>query len=157
MMGKGPDDVVKKYFKLIGTPMLIPQWALGWNQCRWGYTTLAEAKAVVDGYKTNNLPLDVQWSDIDYLNKYRNFEYDSVNYDGLDTFIDDLHKANKKYIPIIDAGLAARPTAQGKDAYEAYNSGITKNVFMKINGSVLIGSVWPGDSVFPDYFAKNTS
>jgi len=24
---------------MIGDPVLIPQWALGWNQCRWGYNT----------------------------------------------------------------------------------------------------------------------
>jgi alpha-glucosidase (family GH31 glycosyl hydrolase) len=38
MTESSPDNLVAKYFKLIGNPVLVPQWALGWNQCRWGYT-----------------------------------------------------------------------------------------------------------------------
>lgn len=55
---------------------MVPQWALGWNQCRWGYDTLDKLKNVVKGYDDNKIPLDVAWSDIDWMNKYRNFEYD---------------------------------------------------------------------------------
>ena len=32
-----PGSVVGDYLELVGRPILIPQWALGWHQCRWGY------------------------------------------------------------------------------------------------------------------------
>lgn len=67
---------------------MVPQWALGWNQCRWGYDTLDKLKAVVKGYDDNKIPLDVAWSDIDWMNKYRNFEYDQVNFKGLPEYVD---------------------------------------------------------------------
>ena len=32
-----PNAVSQSYYELVGRPALIPQWALGWHQCRWGY------------------------------------------------------------------------------------------------------------------------
>lgn len=76
---------------MIGDPVLIPQWALGWNQCRWGYNTTQDLQDSVDKYKLNNLPLDVQWSDIDYMDQYKDFTYDTIKFKGLPDFVDKLH------------------------------------------------------------------
>lgn len=76
MQGRTPDSVVSNYHSIVGSPVLVPQWALGWNQCRWGYRSTDQLQEVLDGYSKFNIPLDVQWSDIDYLNQYRDFEYD---------------------------------------------------------------------------------
>ena len=36
--------------------------------------------------------------------------------------------------------------------YAPYDSGIKEDVFVKNhNGSLYVGKVWPGDSVFPDF------
>ena len=37
MMGSTPDQVITKYMTLIGNPVLVPQWSLGWSQSRYGY------------------------------------------------------------------------------------------------------------------------
>merc|ERR1740117_652764 len=37
MMAETPDEVTKLYHSIVGKPVLPPQWALGWHQCRWGY------------------------------------------------------------------------------------------------------------------------
>ena len=58
MVGATPDEVTKLYHTVVGTPVLIPQWALGWNQCRWGYKNTTELRNVVKGYRDNNIPLD---------------------------------------------------------------------------------------------------
>ena len=42
-----PDDIVNKYLRLVGRPVMVPQWALGWHQCRWGYDTIDKLKNVV--------------------------------------------------------------------------------------------------------------
>lgn len=92
MMGNTPDAVITKYNTLIGNPVLIPQWSLGWHQCRYGYRSTDVLKSVLAGYRNNSIPLDVLWSDIDYMKDYRNFIYDSdVAFKGLPQFIKDLH------------------------------------------------------------------
>jgi alpha-glucosidase len=108
---------------------------------------------VVNGYKENNLPLDTQWSDIDYLDNYKDFTHDPVNFKDLPSFVENLHKNNMHYIPILDIGLAQR----GRD-YEAYTDGVNQDVFIKsANKQIFTGKVWPGDAVYPDFFAKNTA
>jgi len=121
---------VSNYFKIIGNPVLVPQWAYGWNQCRWGYTHVSDVRAVVDNYKKNDLPLDVAWSDIDYLQDYRDFEFDQDRFKELPTFVEDLHKMNMKYVPIIDAGIAYRPKGNN---YKAFEDAFDQGLFVKIN------------------------
>lgn len=42
---QSPESIIAKYFNLVGTPVLTPQWALGWNQCKWCYLSLADVNA----------------------------------------------------------------------------------------------------------------
>jgi len=44
---------------------MIPYWALGFNQCRWGYQNLDEVKEVVRRYKESNIPLETMYIDIE--------------------------------------------------------------------------------------------
>ena len=106
-----------------------PLWALGWHQSRWGYKTLDDLKNVVKNYDDNRLPLDTLWSDIDYLNNYRDFEVDQTRFGGLADFVNnDLHKNHRRWVPILDAGVAYR---NGSD-YEAFNDLQTNKLYMKI-------------------------
>ena len=57
-------------------------------------------------YSDYDLPLDTQWSDIDYMDNYKDFTYDPVNFKGLGDFVNDLHDKDMHYIPILDAGIA---------------------------------------------------
>lgn len=42
--------------------------------------------------------------------------------------------------------------------YQAYEDGITENVFLKIkNDEVFIGKVWPNEAAFPDFYHPNTT
>ena len=50
-----------------------------------------EVKEVVQNYKDSNLPLDGQWSDIDYMFNYRDFTYDPIKYANLSDFVTELH------------------------------------------------------------------
>ena len=58
MMGKNPNEIAMLYQSVVGKPVLTPQWALGWNQCRWGYKNTDDLKGVVANYAKFNIPLD---------------------------------------------------------------------------------------------------
>lgn len=156
MLDKGPNEVTKLYHTIIGNPVLIPQWALGWNQCRWGYNDTDALKAVVKGYSDAKIPLDTQWSDIDWMQDYRDFAYDEVNFKDLPDFISDLHSKDMHYIPIIDAGVAKRSSG-----YDVYTDGVDKDIFIKApvgeGDEIFTGQVWPNDAAFPDFFAEGAS
>lgn len=141
--------VVKQYHLLIGTSAVPPAWALGIHQCRWGYTNVSDDIAVVDGYEAANMPLDVMWNDVDYMDRFRVFTTDPVRYPQgpLQEFVDRLHASGRKYVQITDPGVA---TALD---YKTYTSGIAQKVFVSEQDGVtpLVNVVWPGWTVFPDF------
>lgn len=53
-----PESIIAKYHSMIGSPTLVPQWALGWNQCKWCYQNTADVKQSAQGYADNKIPLD---------------------------------------------------------------------------------------------------
>ncbi|GMH84394.1 hypothetical protein TL16_g09911 [Triparma laevis f. inornata] len=160
--GPTPKEVVKQYQEIIGTPTLQPYWALGFHQCRYGYSKLQDAKDVVQGYKDASIPLDIAWLDIDYMNLWLDFTYDEVNFpaEEVKDFVDQLHDNNQKFVPIVDPGiLAVDPSWDWAQDYDAYHSGISMDVFVKdfTNEKPYMGQVWPGPVHFPDWFHPNAT
>lgn len=113
-------------------------------------------KTVVEKYEENDLPLDVMWADIEYMNEYRNFEVKpGSDWDGLLPWVDSIQKKNIKFVPIVDAGF------QASNDYPYYALGQEKGAFIRsyqysntedpIKGT-LIGKVWPGASAFLDWW-----
>lgn len=100
-------------------------------------------------YDKMKIPLDVIWSDIDYLHDYEDFTVDPLHYAGLKDFVTSIHKEDLHYIPIVDAGIASRPDG----TYQTYTDGVKDGVFIKdyMNKEPFVGKVWPGDTVFVDW------
>ena len=88
--GSDPNEMIEKYHTIVGKPVLTPQWALGWHQCRWGYTNVEALKDVVNNYTHYNLPFNTMWSDIDYMENYKDFTIDPVNFAGLGDWVREI-------------------------------------------------------------------
>ncbi|WP_430448637.1 glycoside hydrolase family 31 protein [Rhodophyticola sp.] len=56
--GAGPADLLTEYTGLTGRPPELPDWALGFWQCKLRYETQEEVLRVARGYKARGLPLD---------------------------------------------------------------------------------------------------
>uniref|UniRef100_K3WMK3 Maltase n=1 Tax=Globisporangium ultimum (strain ATCC 200006 / CBS 805.95 / DAOM BR144) TaxID=431595 RepID=K3WMK3_GLOUD len=152
--GPTPADVVSQYTALIGRPKLQPYWSYGFHQCRWGYQSAAVLREVVDKYATGEIPLDVIWADIDHMNKFYDFTLDPVNFPApeMQSLLADVHARGQKFVPIIDPGIP-----DDKADY-AYSRGLELDVFIKdTKGKPYLGQVWPGPTVFPDFFHPNAS
>ena len=77
-----------------------PYWSLGFHLCRYGYNSIENMKMVRNRMQTNNIPQDVQWNDIDYMDAYRDFTIDNNKFAGLSEFVDDLHEKGMHYVII---------------------------------------------------------
>ena len=49
----------------------------------------------------NQIPLDVQWNDIEYMDKHLDFSYNKDKWGGLPQYVDNLHKKGMHYVMII--------------------------------------------------------
>lgn len=153
-LGPSPDEVVQQYHSVIGTTFLPPYWALGFHLCRWGYDNTTHLKEVNDRMRSYGIPQDVQWSDIDYMEKYHDFTYDKDNFDGFPQFVRDLHNQHQQhYVLITDPGI---PDTLEPGTYAPYDEGQAMNVWINASdGQPWKGSVWPGQTVFPDFWHPN--
>jgi len=140
-------DIVDLYTQLTGRPFLPPKWALGYQQSRHSYENSQEVRAVVDGFQLNDLPLDALYLDILHMEGYRVFSFDTQAFGQIPDLVDDLCAAGVRVVPIIDPGVKCDP------AYPVYQQGMAADYFVQsAQGGPWQGSVWPGKSVWPDFF-----
>ncbi|KAI7901599.1 alpha glucosidase [Cokeromyces recurvatus] len=147
-------DLSIAYTDLIGKPMMPAHWMLGWHHCRYGYHDIDAVETVVKKYKEANIPLQTAWIDIDYMDQYKDFTSDPVNFpiNRMVDFGKTLHEDGQSYVVMVDPAISANST------YEPYTRGVDMSVFIKNpDGTDYIGAVWPGYTVFPDWWHPNAT
>ncbi|SNX84476.1 probable Alpha-glucosidase precursor [Melanopsichium pennsylvanicum] len=152
-----PNTAISQYVNFIGKPVIHPYWSYGFHLCRWGYNNVSETQAIIDQMRDANIPLEVQWNDIDYLQSFRDFTVDPQRFpqSEFSSMIKGLKDNHQHYIPIIDMAIPKAPT-NSSDTYYPGTRGDELDVFLKNkNGSEYIGQVWPGYASFVDQQAKN--
>ncbi|KAM0903799.1 hypothetical protein ACQ4PT_018437 [Festuca glaucescens] len=106
---------------------------------------------VVRTFREKGIPCDVVWMDIDYMDGFRCFTFDSNRFPDPKSMVDDLHSIGCKSIWMLDPGI------KKEDGYFVYESGSKNDVWIKKEDhSPFIGEVWPGDCVFPDFTIERT-
>ncbi|XP_053577142.1 lysosomal alpha-glucosidase-like [Bombina bombina] len=153
-LGPEPKTVIRQYQDVIGLPFMPPYWGLGFHLCRWGYSTSSVTREVVKKMQEAQMPLDVQWNDIDYMDGYRDFTYDPKRYGDYPQMVKDFHQQGIKYVMIVEPAISST-TPPG--TYPPYDEGIKRGVFiMNETGQPLVGKVWPGPTVFVDFTNPET-
>ncbi|KAF9463440.1 alpha-glucosidase [Collybia nuda] len=146
-----PTEVARQYAEVVGTPAEVPYWSFGFHQCRFGYNNFVEVADVVSNYAAVDIPLETMWTDIDYMDRRRIFTVDPDYFpmNRMREIVDYLHTHDQRYILMTDPAVAYLPG----DTYAPYNRGTVDDIWMKApNGSSALGLVWPGVTVYPDWF-----
>lgn len=144
--GDSLKDIVKEFRSLIGKSYLPPLWAFGYGQSRWGYVKEEDIRKAADLYQEADIPLDMLYLDIDYMDSFKDFTVNPERFPDLKAFAAEMKERGIRLIPIIDAAVKM------EKGYDIYDEGHEKGYFCKDqDGEDFVVGVWPGKSVLPDF------
>ena len=143
---ESPQAVVRGLAEMTGKMPLPPRWALGYQQCRFSYAPDSKVREIADTFREKQIPCDVVWMDIDYMDGYRIFTFSPQGFPDPEELNDYLHDLGYHSVWMIDPGVMVDPD------YEIYKSGSKKDVWVKTpEGEDFVGFAWPGACTFPDF------
>ena len=148
--GPDPMDVVERFTELVGRPAMPPRWGLGYHQARWSYASDSEVRAVADGLRANAIPADVIHLDIDHMDRYRAFTWDTERFPDPSRLVADLAVDGLRTTVVVDAPVTIEePRIDG-----VYADGQRRDAFVRTStdagAPAVTGVLWGGPSVYPD-------
>ena len=144
--GPDPKNVVEQYTALTGRPPLPPLFAFGYQQSRYSYVPETQVRAIAAEFRRKQIPADVIYLDIDYQDGNRPFTVDHSKFPHFEEMIHDLGEQGFKVVAVTD------PHLKHEAGYQPYDEAVANDYLVhNPDGSVYVGEVWPGESVFPDF------
>lgn len=147
--GESPEAIAREFRKAIGKSYVAPFFAFGYGQSRWGYKTKEDFTNVIDSFDKHEIPIDLLYMDIDYMDHYKDFTVSEEfgDLEGFKDYVDGMKKRDIHLVPIIDAGV------KKEAGYKTYEEGVANNYFCKLEDQKtdFVGAVWPGYSMMPDF------
>ena len=144
-------EAVNAYSELTGRMPLPPEWALGFQQCRYSYFPDTRVLEVAHRLREEQIPADVIYLDIHYMDGYRVFTWDRERFPNPASMVAALRDRGFRVVTIVDPGVKA------DSEYSVFTDGVARDVFLRepTDGPYL-GTVWPGQAVFPDFTDQKT-
>lgn len=147
--GNSMQDVVKGYTYLTGTAPLPQLWTLGYHQSRWGYRCEEDVQEIAKNMRKYGIPCDSIVMDIDYMRGYRVFTVDEKKFPDMKRLTGELHGKGFHLVTFVDPGV------KKEEGYFVYDEGVEKGYFATTpDGEIYENTVWPGDTVYPDFGRK---
>lgn len=139
-------DVLRQYTSLTGRMPALPRWAFGYHQSRWSYMSTDEVLSIASQFRAQAIPCDAIYLDIDYMDSYRVFTWNSDRFADPAAMIQSLRELHMRLVTIIDPGVKVDP------AYSVYQQGVANGYFARTaDGAPFVGWVWPGQSCWADF------
>ena len=128
-----------------------PIWALGHHQCRFHDYTEEQILDIGHAYRERQIPCDVLWLDIDYMDGFRVFTWDTNKFPDVPGMLGKMRAEKLRLVTIVNPGVKAETGSP------VFDDGRRRNLFCKTeSGNLYVGQVWPGRTVFPDFSRAET-
>lgn len=142
-------DLTRKLQTLVGRTPLPPLWALGHQQCRWGYAGPRDLWRLDREFRRHEIPCDGLWIDIDYMDQYKVFTLAPRHWGTAaqaKAELANLAAHGRRVVPILDPGVKVQRS------YSVCEEGLQQRLFcLNGEGKPYVGFVWPGKTYFPDF------
>jgi alpha-glucosidase len=147
--GPQMSDVLEAYTWLTGRIAPPPLWSLAYHQCRWFDYTQDAVEEIGRRHRELAIPCDALWLDIEYMDGYRVFTWNTESFPDVDGMLARLAANGFRVITIVDPGVKYEP------GYWVFDQALERDVLCRTEGGdVYIGQVWPGDTAFGDFVTE---
>lgn len=137
-VGDTPAEIEEDYARVTGTVPMMPEYGLGFWQCKLRYQTQEELLAVAREYKKRNLPIDVIVIDFFHWPNQGDWKFDSTYWPDPDAMIKELKEMG------IELMVSIWPTVERKS--ENYQEMLEKGYLIRTDRGFRIGQDFDGVS-----------
>ncbi|KAK2756384.1 hypothetical protein FQN54_005276 [Arachnomyces sp. PD_36] len=146
-LGPTPHEVAKSYGELTGYTQLPQLFSIGYHQCRWNYVTDEDVKDVDRKFDMYQIPYDVIWLDIEYMDQKKYFTWDPLTFPNPEGMQEQLDESDRKLVVIIDPHIKNEANYPIVDELKSKDLGVKDK-----EGKLYEGWCWPGSSHWVDCF-----
>ncbi len=109
-------QIIQQYIALTGKPIMPPDWALGFSQCRGLLTNEKLTREIANGFRERNIPCDIIYQDIGWTQHLQDFKWKQENYDNPKQMLKDLKEQGFKVIVSQDPVISQSNISQWHEA-----------------------------------------
>ncbi|EPS38018.1 hypothetical protein H072_8254 [Dactylellina haptotyla CBS 200.50] len=140
--GETPQEIVQAYAAATGKVPMMPEYGLGFWQCKLRYQTQEELLDVAREYKKRNIPLDLIVVDFFHWPKQGEWKFDPTYWPDPDAMIRELKEMK------IELMVSIWPTVDQKS--ENYNEMRENGYLIRTDRGIRIGMDFQGDTIHID-------
>ena len=140
-----PAEIMDMLTRLSGRPMMVPMFALGLHQSRWGYVTQEQVLSVSSQLDEIQIPHETIWLDLDYTEE-RKYMIWNRDFPDPREMLAKMQTSKRGIVVIVDPHLKA------STSYRLYKEARNKKLLLKnADGDEYNAKCWPGISAWPDF------
>ena len=147
LLGPTSEAVLRSYGELTGYTKLPPSFSIAYHQCRWNYFTDQDVRDVDRRFDKFDIPYDVIWLDIEYMEDKRYFTWDPHTFKDPIGMQQQLAERERKLVAIVDPHIK---NVEGYPVSEELKS--RRLAVRNKDGNIYDGWCWPGSSNWVDCF-----
>ncbi|KAK6222880.1 hypothetical protein LQW54_000690 [Pestalotiopsis sp. IQ-011] len=140
--GDTPSEILKSYAQVTGTVPMMPEYGLGFWQCKLRYQTQEELLGVAREYKRRNLPIDLIVIDLFHWPKQGDWRFDPTYWPDPDGMVKEL-----KHLEI-ELMVSIWPTVDKKS--ENFQEMLEQGHLIRVDRGVRTGLDFEGETIHFD-------
>jgi alpha-D-xyloside xylohydrolase len=140
--GKTPAQIEEQYANVVGKAPMMPEYGMGFWQCKLRYRTQEELLNVAREYKRRGIPIDVIVIDFFHWTKQGDFKFEPRDWPNPDAMISELKELG------IELMVSVWPTVDSRSENYAHMS--SEGYLISADRGMNINMNWMGETVFFD-------
>jgi Alpha-glucosidases, family 31 of glycosyl hydrolases len=140
--GDSPADIEEQYAAVTGTVPMMPDYGLGFTQCKLRYRNQAELLEAAREYKRRGLPIDMIVADFFHWTVQGEWTFDPIDWPDVEGMVAELKGMG------IELMVSIWPTVDTRSRY--YQEMLEKGYLIQVDRGMRINMNWMGETLFFD-------